>query len=468
MTRQRSRRFSGVVLALLFSLVFACFTLSCLFAPQVFADQVEDNGWLYIADGLVPGNRKEDKHFVYGESGLLKSYDIYTPDGQYVETVFVEYYEEEFDEEGNLVSAQFEDTVGNTGVVVRVPQSQEAEESVAAEAEAEKELKQEVARTASRTAARLVSRRVASILAPKPQVPNAASKQKLTYKLDVERAATVLASAPQNFGGAANAFSGLAAGDQADFSPRWGVWANGQVTKMNSYESSSRYQGGLFLAMAGLDFRVTDALLAGLALGYEYSQTDTYFNDGSLNGNGFTIAPYFGYAILPTLTVDITGGITFLDYWSRRTDVFDYHADYSGLRSMVSSNVNYYIPWKNWTFSAHGGFMYTNEHTYEYTEKGSFGQRMERGDDNDYVGEFNAGLRAGYYFDGVEPYLALTYLYDAWLSGRQDQDRDEFEAAFGLNYQPVNNFLFGMELNQTFGRYKLNSTGVSIQARYEF
>lgn len=464
MLRHFSRSASRVVLALL----CAGFMFSCLFIQQAAADQIEDNGWLYIADGLVPGNRKEDKNFIYDESGLLKTYDIYTPEGQYVETVTVEYYEEEYDEEGTLVSAQFADTVGNTGVVVRVPHSEDHQESVAAEAEAEKQLKQEVARTASRTAARLVSRRVASILAPKPQVPNAASQKKLAYKLDLERAATVMASAPQSFAGANNAFSGLAAGDQADFSPRWGVWANGQVTKMNSYESSSRYQGGLYLAMAGLDFRITDELLAGLALGYEYSQTDTYFNDGSLDGNGFTIAPYLGYAILPTLTVDITGGITFLDYWSQRTDVFDYHADYSGLRSMVTGNVNYYIPWENWTFSAHGGFMYTNEYTYEYTEKGSLGQRLERGDDNEYVGEFNAGVRAGYYFDGVEPYLALTYLYDAWLSGRQDQDRDEFEAAFGLNYQPVNNFLFGMELNQTFGRYKLNSTGVSIQARYEF
>jgi len=258
--------------------------------------------------------------------------------------------------------------------------------------------------------------------------------------------------------------TGIAAGDAV---PKLGVWLTPAVSWLDDDNRNTMYDGNLYLIMAGADYKVTDRLLLGVSAGYEDTDLDTQFNDGTFQSQGFTIAPYLGFVILDGLTADAVFGYTFSnnDVERDRTTGQMLTGDYDSGRSMVSANLNYYALLNNWSLSAITGYMYVSEHQDAYTQTGA--SENDVGQFTAYLGEWRIGGRAGYLFDKLEPYIAAAYLYDnTWNSS--SGDRDEMEGAAGIDFFPTDAFIGSLEVTHSFFRDDITNTRVLLNLRYEF
>src|SRR5690606_9381010 len=98
---------------------------------------------------------------------------------------------------------------------------------------------------------------------------------------------------------------------------RLGGFAEMSYSHLRSREAGGEYVGDVKNGVAGLDYKLADNVLVGLAVGYEWTDFTTIYNRGWLEGQGVTIAPYFGYAF-DNFVLDVTLGRSWLTYDTMR------------------------------------------------------------------------------------------------------------------------------------------------------
>jgi len=301
-------------------------------------------------------------------------------------------------------------------------------------------------RVASNTVVRVTSARIRTAFAPRPT-----------------RRTTNVVLNPGNGNLLPGITTGLASGDAA---PKMGLWLTPSVSWLDDDYIASRYDGNLYLIMAGADYKITDRVLLGVSAGYEDTELDTQFNDGTFQSKGVTIAPYIGYVIMEGLTADAILAYTFINNDVERDRTGQRLAgDYDSGRSMISVNLNYYTLLNNWSLSAVGGYMYVSEDQDAYIQTGAYTNSV--GQFTAYLGEWRFGGRAGYLLDTVEPYISAAYLYDnTWNSSTGD--RDEMEGAIGLDFFPTDAFIGSIEATHSFFRDDIANTRILLNLRYEF
>ncbi|HIM38444.1 MAG TPA: autotransporter outer membrane beta-barrel domain-containing protein [Methylophaga aminisulfidivorans] len=85
------------------------------------------------------------------------------------------------------------------------------------------------------------------------------------------------------------------------------VWGHGSFTSVdNDYvngTTDNRYNGDVWGYNIGLDYRFTDALIAGVSLGYNDTDLTTSFNNGSYKETGWVVSPYVIYRPMENLTI---------------------------------------------------------------------------------------------------------------------------------------------------------------------
>ncbi len=301
---------------------------------------------------------------------------------------------------------------------------------------------------------RLLHRRLASLLAPRPPRDSQENKE-LSYNLRTNGTAT-----------------GLAAGEAAATADtrRWGVWADGALSWQSNNSNIARFHGTVFTSLAGVDFMFNERLVAGLAIGNDQTWLRTTFNDGSFYSSGFVATPYLAYSLLDNLIFDVSGAVGLAyNRQERNRNTFDYDSDYESVRTMIGSNLTYYHLWNNWSFDVGAGFMYANEYSPSYTERGDAYLRNKVRSTDVYAGEFNFTGGVKYYFEYFAPYATVTYLWSPWMT-RPDysNDRDEIEVAFGVDIEPTESFTLSLQVSKSFLRRYVDSTNVMCALRYQF
>jgi len=262
--------------------------------------------------------------------------------------------------------------------------------------------------------------------------------------------------------------TGLSSGDEGN---KFGLWMSGSWTDLENDLSSTAFDGDLFLFMGGFDHMFTSRLLVGLALGYEWSDLDTTFNNGTLDSGGFTVSPYAAYLFTDYLSADVMVSYTILNYDVARAGG-NITGSYGAERFMVSTGLNYFYLMDNWNFGAGLGYMYSNEDVDRFIESNGTINNKRDAD----LGEVRFGGRVGYFFDKFEPYFSAYYVYDASMeeiivAQNQEQpanDRDEVETTLGLNYTPTDAIRCGLEVAHSFARKDIKNTSVLFNLRWEF
>ncbi len=256
--------------------------------------------------------------------------------------------------------------------------------------------------------------------------------------------------------------TGMAAGNTPS---RLHLWTDGMLSSIDNDTKESAFSGNLFTGLVGADYRINDRLAAGLALGYEYADFDTQYNDGSLSARGLTVAPYAGALLLPELTVEASLGFTFLTGDQSRREAFGgVDADFEAFRTMGALDVTYQTAvFESVTLEGSLGYLYVSQNTDSFTESDG----TKASSHSDEVGQMRVMVRGSYAMQRMEPYVKLAYLYDAQFSAN-DADRDEAWAAAGLTYQTGNALQFDLEGSGSFFREDYSEYRLRAGFRFAF
>ena len=324
----------------------------------------------------------------------------------------------------------------------------------------------EINRTQSQRLVQTIQRRIAASVTPRSGTFKKAS-------LDGEHQQTSEVTRGHDF-------TGVSAGDE---SMRAGVWATYTHNWISNDWESAKSNGGLNTGIFGGDYRITDNAVVGLTVSYQNANIRTAFNDGVLNSDGYTFVPYAAVGLLDgRLVLDAMTGFGFggTDVKYNRS-VGAVKGNYDSTRWLLSTNATYNHPVDKLTLSGKLGWLSAYEWANGYTDSNN----TTIGKQTSSLGELSIGGRAAYALDpAIEPYIGVTYMYDAILgpngfsrtrainltspTGNASLDRNEIEGVVGINITPSDRITAGLEVSHGFLRQNEGNTAVAITARISF
>jgi hypothetical protein len=115
-----------------------------------------------------------------------------------------------------------------------------------------------------------------------------------------------------------NGHVGLAGGNH---SKGIGVWAQGKWTDVDYTATAFAFKGDVTTGMFGIDKSFKNGkFIIGISGGMEDQDFDTTFNGGTLDGDGYMVAPYMSLNLKRGFSIDATIGMADLDYDTTRKD----------------------------------------------------------------------------------------------------------------------------------------------------
>jgi len=200
-----------------------------------------------------------------------------------------------------------------------------------------------------------------------------------------------------------------------------GVWINGSWSDVENDLASTALDGDVYSVFGGADYQVMDRFFAGVSLGFEDSDIDTLFNQGNIEADGFTVAPYLLYVINRWFTFDVSGGYSWLDYDQSR--FFDenpldatpgrrLNGEFDSDRWFAAANLTGYYSIRNWNLSGTVGYLYTVEDQDDLVEDDPRGGTIVTEGQKIRLGQLNVGTTIGYSLGNIEPFVTATYQND--------------------------------------------------------
>lgn len=195
---------------------------------------------------------------------------------------------------------------------------------------------------------------------------------------------------------------GAAAGSEPT---KFGTWVNGTYSHLDKSEASLAMKGDIYNVVGGADYKFTDRLLGGMAVGYENVDITTSFNSGKYKGHGVTVAPYAGYEITPNWAADLSVGYSWLRYDT--TSNVSTTGSFDATRWFASANLNGNYGYDHWVFQPKVGVMYLNEDQDGYTDSSNTANASS----TIKFGRATAGSKIGYNLGMVTPFVKA---YGQW------------------------------------------------------
>lgn len=182
--------------------------------------------------------------------------------------------------------------------------------------------------------------------------------------------------------------TGLSLEDGSDFAStllneRLGVFINGDISlgKRDQRGKEVAFDFDAWGLTAGVDYRFTNGVIAGLALGYSSYQADIAAEGGQVDSTTIMAQGYASYAFSDNFYIDTTAGLSRSDLDQRRT------VDLSGLPGFglsiargttnarqlsASLALNYRLPLQSaWDLTAYGQFYYAKNEIDGFAERES-------------------------------------------------------------------------------------------------
>jgi outer membrane autotransporter protein len=256
---------------------------------------------------------------------------------------------------------------------------------------------------------------------------------------------------------------------------RIGIWTNAAYSNIEDDLSSTAYDGNVFSILVGADYQVSDRFLVGVAIGDENIDVDTTFNRGTVEVDGFTIAPYAGYVINRYFTVDVSGGYNDSSTDLTRTSPISgsiITGEMDSSRWFVGGNLNAHYQVNRISLLGRAGLLYATETQEAFTESDTT-FNPERDID---LGQLRIGAQIAYRMGKVQPYVTGTFEYDfnrektvvAAGQAQPANDRSGFGVGGGARFALSDRVSGGIEGSTHVGRDDFSSTTVSGNVRIKF
>jgi len=264
--------------------------------------------------------------------------------------------------------------------------------------------------------------------------------------------------------------TGLNAGDDTQIP--YGVWGNYSYTDYENDLSTTAFEGVSHNFLGGIDFRLWESAILGIAFSYDNSDIDTTFNSGNQSTDSYTFAPYFGAVLNDTLSVDFNMGYTNVQYDQYRTATgtritSSPRAD----RWFGAFNLNAIKFIDNWVLGARIGTLYATSVIDSYTE--SNGTLVSEARSK--VGSASIAGDIAYGYKNFEPFLNLAYQYDFALqdiSAASDpqptNDKDDILLSMGVRYFEESGITGNLEYSKRLLRDNFNEDRISLTIRVDY
>ncbi|MGA9341646.1 MAG: autotransporter domain-containing protein [Rhodanobacteraceae bacterium] len=216
---------------------------------------------------------------------------------------------------------------------------------------------------------------------------------------------------------------------------RWGVWANGTLggSTRSRDLGNSGFDDNTWSLTSGVDYRFTNHLFLGAAVGFS-RQDSSFDNDqGDLKANATSLHFYGGYTADSGLALDGSLSYTHSNYdLSRAIEFFQLSPDgttYSSLgRNLARSNpsvrqldasigLTYTIIHEAWTFAPQAQYLYLKSDYSAFSERGPSAFNLDYQSMHDNGGSLSAGIYVDRTFattvGAFRPYSRLLYYADS-------------------------------------------------------
>ncbi len=195
-----------------------------------------------------------------------------------------------------------------------------------------------------------------------------------------------------------------------------GVWLQGKFTYVDYNETAVAFDGDLMTGMIGVDKQLfNDRFLVGIAVGYEVVDLETTFNRGTVETDGYLIAPYASFKFTKELSLDATVGYGSINYDQTRRDPVTserFTSSTDADRLFGSAVLSYNRAIEKWRLGGEAGALYTHESRDAFTERGTTGTTVQVGDQSTHLGQALLGGKLGYSFGAFEPFILARGEFD--------------------------------------------------------
>jgi len=274
--------------------------------------------------------------------------------------------------------------------------------------------------------------------------------------------------------------SGLLAGDGSGLA----IWAGYGHAQFEGSVPVAPYDAKTNTYRLGLDKRIGQNFVLGVAVLADRLKTHTIFNGGGQDADTNTLAPYLSYMFSDSVSFDVNGGYGWLSASQRRIDPATggtLSSTFDGHRYFWSATLNLFRPIGDWNVGGRLGFIDSRDRQDAYTEVGGPSARNVR-ERNLKLSQLFGGVDVSYRFAGnAEVYGSSIYRYDTSrkdgsdagglpnaVGSTQPNDRSEFEWTLGMRIYPSRSVTLGAEFVKTTNRDQFSHHAFNLLARFDF
>ena len=278
-------------------------------------------------------------------------------------------------------------------------------------------------------------------------------------------------------------------------SSRWGTFVNGGVG-FGDKDSNSNTQGYNFTTAdvaAGVDYRISDNLALGIALGYVNNDTDMKNARGTVDIKGYSVSLYSNYA-QDNFYLSTVLGYGGNDYLFRRQTNYDNRtavANTEGNQFTVSLNGGYVAKSNNVSYGPTVGLRYNQANINGYTETGANSLNMKVNDQQINSLILSVGAQASVAINTgkdskIVPNIRASYEHEfandsrtittelvsqpgiPIRAGTNNPDRDYVKLGAGAQMQFSKNFSGALDYETILGRNDFSDNLIKGELRYQF
>lgn len=190
------------------------------------------------------------------------------------------------------------------------------------------------------------------------------------------------------------------------------VWVRGSYATFDQDQAQIASDGDTYTLGGGADWKFSDRFLAGLSLSYLTTDATLTFNNGTMDSDGYSVAPYFVALLGRNKNIALDGAVGII---STQNDVTRANGAVTGEFDsdswFASSGVSYLINRGKFAFTPRLGVLWLDSTNDGYTESGAGGVAVPESDTQ--LGRLSFGGSIAYRAsDRFTPFVSVIGEYD--------------------------------------------------------
>ncbi len=256
-------------------------------------------------------------------------------------------------------------------------------------------------------------------------------------------------------------------------STRWNAWGALGQNQIGYSFTPLRSSGKVNLVMGGVDYTFGNNIILGVAYTDDRTRVDTQFNNGTLGGNGYSIAPYIAVPFARNWVFDASMG------WGRNrisqvdntTPGIVLTGNTTDVRFFSSLALSYAAQVGKLQWTGKGMYLFSEDKLSQFTQSNN----VLVPSSTTRVAQMRLGGQLSYDAGGIVPYAGLTYIYDTQAPTQPvfggvnpANDRDAWQVALGVNFYSRGPLSGSVQYSQDTNRKEIKNNLLMANIAYRF